>query len=104
MVDRRVESLIICPFMFAGGGFPMMKIKVKEVGDGMHPSEVVVGVKTSSGIECLAVSRMAIEDGSLSIGYPITADNEHYLVELPRETLTGTWRVWVDKDQVIPSF
>jgi hypothetical protein len=90
--------------MFAGGGFPMMKIKVKEVGDGMHPSEVVVGVKTSSGIECLAVSRMAIEDGSLSIGYPITADNEHYLVELPRETLTGTWRVWVDKDQVIPSF
>ena len=46
----------------------MMKIKVKEVGDGMHPSEVVVGVKTRSGIECLSVSRMAIEDGSLSIG------------------------------------
>lgn len=82
----------------------MMKLKVRALGEGMHPSEVVVGVTTRSGLECLSVSRRALKDGSLDIGYPITVDQQLYLVELPRETQTGMWRVWVNEDQVIHSY
>lgn len=79
----------------------MMKVKVQEVGKGLHPSEVVVGVRTNSGLERLVVNKRAIEGGALDIGYPINEDtNNNYLVELPRETQAGSWRVWVPKDQV----
>jgi len=36
----------------------------------------------------------------LEIGYPVGRDEENYLVELPRETSRGFWRVWVAKDKV----
>ena len=79
----------------------MMKVKVQEVGNGLHPSEVVVGVRTSSGVERLVVSRRAVEGGTMDIGYPINQDQDNnYLVELPRETQSGSWRVWISKDQV----
>jgi hypothetical protein len=76
-----------------------MKIKVAEIGEGIHPSEVVVSVKTVDGTENLVVSRRSLKAGSLDIGYPIRTNEDTYLIELPRETLRGQWRVWVKSDQ-----
>ena len=79
----------------------MMKVKVQNMGQALHPSEVIVGVKTNSGIEHLVINKRALVQDALDIGYPINEDtNNNYLVELPRETLSGSWRVWVSKDQV----
>lgn len=78
-----------------------MRVKVETIGEGLHPSEVVVAVDTTEGREQLAVDRRSLHDNSLEVGWPVGTHNGHWLVELPRETFRGAWRVWVARDQVI---
>lgn len=78
-----------------------MRLKVKTIGDGQHPSESVVVLETADGgSEELIVDKRSISNETLRIGYPISRDGDRLLVELPRETLRGSWRVWVKQDLV----
>jgi hypothetical protein len=77
-----------------------MRVKIQDKSPGLHPSEVVVGLRTDEGIERLVVHKRSIKDDGLDIGYPISDKQNQYLIELPRETQSGAWRVWVNKDQV----
>ncbi len=81
-----------------------MKVKINRIGEGLHPNEVVVEVATSDGTQNLVVDRRAIEDEAISVGAPLQQDHDRglLLVELPRETMNGAWRVWVKKDTLIP--
>lgn len=74
-----------------------MRVKIEEVGVGQHPSEKVVKIETTEGPEQLVVDRRSIQEQSLDVGYPVGQHNGHFLVELPRETFRGAWRVWVEK-------
>ena len=77
----------------------MTRIKVREVRTGLHPSEVVVEVRTASGdVEKVVVDRRSIQNGSLAIGYPVAQKDDQFLVELPRESVRGAWRVWVSRE------
>jgi hypothetical protein len=78
-----------------------MRVKIEEVGTGQHPSEKVVKVETVEGPEQLVVDRRSIHEHSLDVGYPVSQHNGHFLVELPRETFRGLWRVWVDKQIIV---
>jgi hypothetical protein len=79
-----------------------MRMRVQEVGPGLHPSEVVVEVQTTEGTERLVIDRTAITDGSLFIGWRSLAQrNGEVLVELPNETMSGTSRIWVRSDDII---
>jgi hypothetical protein len=75
-----------------------LRLKVRKIGEGLHPNDVVVEVETVKGTERLVVDRRAIEANSVSIGMPLRQDKGRILVELPRETMTGAWRVWVRQD------
>jgi hypothetical protein len=84
------------------GRMAMMRLLVEEIGSGLHPSEVIVSVTVADGSkERLVVSRRSLSHNSIPIGWPITEDGDRVLVELPRETQTGAWRVWVKKDRLI---
>jgi hypothetical protein len=73
-----------------------MRVKIQTVGDGLHPSEAIVTVATADGTEEeLVVDKRSIEDGSIRIGYPVDSRGDRFLIELPRETSSGTSRVWV---------
>ena len=73
-----------------------MRVKAQRVAAGLHPNEVIVEVKTTTGTERLVVDKRAFQDNSISVGSPIgMSEQGEYLVELPRETTTGAWRVWV---------
>lgn len=77
----------------------MFRIKVRQLGEGQHPSEVVVAVATADGgEERLIVDRRSLSEDSLAIGYPVGQKDGQYLIELPRETFRGTWRVWVRRE------
>lgn len=78
-----------------------MRVLIEEKGTGQHPSEKVVEVKTLEGPEQLIVDKRSIRDRSLDVGFPVGQQNGHLLIELPRETLRGLWRVWVDKKIVV---
>jgi hypothetical protein len=77
-----------------------MRVKIEEVGKGLHPSEVVVQIATVEGPERLVVDRSSIDDGSIDVENPVGRCNGHYLIELPRETIRGAWRVWIAKDMI----
>lgn len=77
-----------------------MLVKIEEVGDGQHPSERIVKIQTLDGPEQLVVDASSIQEKALEIGYPVGRENGRLLVELPRETFRGVWRVWVEKEIV----
>jgi hypothetical protein len=80
----------------------MYRVKVHTVGDGQHPSEALVSLTTADGLkEELIVDKRSIQEGTVRVGYPIQAQGNRLLVELPRETLRGSWRVWVDKGELV---
>jgi hypothetical protein len=72
-----------------------MRVMVKEEGRGIHPNEVVLSIPTKDGEERLVVHRRSVHDNALEVGYPISEEGDYYLVELPRETMRGLWRIWV---------
>ena len=80
----------------------MPRVKVEQIREGQHPSEVVVAVRTADGgQEKLVVDRRSICNDALEVGYPVGEDGGRLLVELPRESMRGLWRVWVDRESVI---
>lgn len=74
-------------------------VTIELLGEGLHPSERIVSVVVEDGEkELLTVSTDSISENMIEVGYPIAKRNGSYLVELPRETFTGAWRVWVASD------
>lgn len=72
-----------------------MRVKVSKIAKGSHPSEMIVTVDAVTGAEQLVVHERSIENNSLDIGFPINREDSNLLVELPRETVNGAWRIWV---------
>jgi hypothetical protein len=79
----------------------MMRLKVEEIGPGLHPNEAVVRVRTATGVERLVVPRQSISQNSIEIAWPTRSKEKLYLVEFPRETQSGAWRAWVPIDQFL---
>lgn len=78
----------------------MARIAVENVEEGLHPSEVVVTLRTADGtVEEVAVDRQLVEAKQLR-AYLVGQERDRVLVELPRETISGAWRVWMPKASV----
>lgn len=78
----------------------MSRISVETVEEGLHPSEVVVTLRTADGkTEEVAVDRGLVELKKLQ-AYPIGSEKDRVLVELPRETMSGAWRIWMPRELV----
>ena len=75
-----------------------MKLKIREIGGGLHPSEVIVEIDTAEGTDKLVIDSASIQGSAIEVGFPVGKRNGHFLVELPAETSRGKWRVWVAKN------
>ena len=81
-----------------------MRVQVKKLSEGPGPGEVVVEIETTSGgVEEIVLHVRAISEDAIEIGFPIDSLEDSYLVELPRESTSGRWRVWVPNSSVIQS-
>lgn len=79
-----------------------MRVRFTEVAPGLGPSELVVSVLTVEGRqEEVVISRRQANDGSLEVGSPIIDEQAQCLVELPREALSGRWRIWVPRSEIV---
>jgi hypothetical protein len=79
----------------------MFSVRVRLVGDSLHPDECVVAVRTESGNdEILTIDRRSLSDNLLDVGYPVGARNGSVLLEMPRETQRGHWRLWVPRSEI----
>jgi hypothetical protein len=78
-----------------------MRLKVNHVSNGPGPGEVIVEITTANGqTEEVIVDTRSLDAHDIEVGQPIAQRNGHTLVELPRETMSGRWRIWVDNSQV----
>jgi hypothetical protein len=81
-----------------------MRLKVRDTGFASGPSETVVLVTTAEGtVEEVIVDQGSIERSTIEVGFPVAGKDDQWLIELPRETMRGRWRVWVSKDQLVPA-
>ncbi len=78
-----------------------MRVKVRNARQSLHPNETVVEIKTDRGTERLTVAKRDLSANSLEVGSPLAAKGDFLLIELPRETMTGTCRVWVKRNSLI---
>ena len=76
-----------------------MRIKITGREQGSIPSEAVVTIPTSRGPEEVVVHSSQATDDSVEAGF-IGEKGDQVLVELPRETLSGRWQVWIPKTAV----
>lgn len=78
----------------------MSKVKCARIVSGRIPSEKIVRVKTFEGPEEeVLVSNRQIKNQYLLVS-AIHSDGQKVLVELPQESASGRWRLWVDRNLV----
>jgi len=76
-----------------------MRIKITGSEQGSIPSETVVTIATVEGPEEVVVHKSQASSESVEAGL-IGWKGDRALVELPRETISGRWRVWIPKEAV----
>lgn len=77
----------------------MCRIRCEKVMDGPGPNDVVVKVHLATGKweEVVAPSN-AVEGGFLETSSVLDKRERQVLVELPRESASGAWRLWVNEE------
>jgi hypothetical protein len=77
-----------------------MRIKCKQLLEGPGPSEEIVAVTTADGtLEEVVVYTGLVKDGYLQVGPVLGKEADKVLVELPRESASGRWRIWVRESE-----
>lgn len=68
---------------------------------GSIPTEAVVEIPTVGGSEEVVVHTSQVSADSVEVGFIGRKEADgSVLIELPRESVSGRWRVWVPKSEV----
>lgn len=78
----------------------MNKVKCERISDGRVPSEKIAHVLTADGVEEeVFVGPEQTQDGYVFLPEVYT-EQERVLVELPQESSSGRWRLWISRNQI----
>lgn len=79
-----------------------MKVKCERIDDGLIPSERIVRLRTLDGNEeeVMVADTQTSEGRYLEVA-AIYREGSRVLVELPRESSTGHWRLWLNSSLVV---
>ena len=78
-----------------------MLVKVTVLAAGHGPSEQLIGVRTAGGdLEQVIVSRRVLRGSAIEVGQALVQEGGNILVELPRESTSGKWRIWVPESEI----
>ena len=79
-----------------------MLIRCTSIEDGPGPSEATVAVLTIEGVrEEVVLSKRLLQGAAMDVGAALHHETGKYLIELPRESASGRWRIWVPESEVI---
>ncbi|WP_437276682.1 hypothetical protein WME90_36340 [Sorangium sp. So ce375] len=79
-----------------------MKIRAELIMDGPGPNERLIKVTTADGrSEEVVVHENSFSNGYLQTSRPLAVKDKRALIELPRESVSGNWRLWVKEDAVV---
>jgi hypothetical protein len=74
-----------------------MRIKFNNRRDGPIPSETVVTITTVGGTEDVIVHQSQADASTVEVGFIREKEDGSLLVELPRETMSGRWRISIPR-------
>jgi len=77
----------------------LSKVKAEKVSKGMIPSERFVLIRTAEGYDEQVPAHESQVVGKYLLVSKIYEEDDKILVELPRESSTGCWRIWVPRDR-----
>jgi hypothetical protein len=80
-----------------------MFIECTTLLEGPGPSEKIVKIQTAEGThEEVAVYKGLVKGNFLEVGPAIVKDRDtdRVLIELPTESASGRWRIWVSKSSI----
>jgi hypothetical protein len=78
-----------------------MRVKCKQVQKNIGPSETLIEIETIKGRpEEVIVHNSSLTDDLVEV-YRIAQDGPSVLVELPRESVVGNWRIWIPQQAVV---
>jgi hypothetical protein len=80
----------------------VVKLKYALIAEGPGPSEAVVAIrKADGGNEQMIVHEPSVtKENGIDVAGAIAREDNRVLVELPRESLAGNWRVWVPAEDL----
>lgn len=79
----------------------MLLMRCDVLATGPGPSERVVAIETIDGKEEIVLHSSAmVSQDQFEVGI-LGYENDRVLVELPRESASGRWRVWVPKASLL---
>ncbi len=78
----------------------MYKVKAK-IKRGAIKSERVAYIKTAGGISTEVILNAAQTGHNHIQAAEIARDKNDVLIELPQETSSGHWRIWVNRNQIL---
>lgn len=79
-----------------------MRLRVTRLAEGPGPGEVVVEVTTMTGAtEQVIVHVTGMVGDTIDVGYPLASNEDQRLIELPRESESGKWRLWVPQSAMV---
>ena len=79
-----------------------MRIRAYKVREGPQLGQIVIAVITADRRkETVIIDQHALKDGTIDVGRPIGRAKDRVLVELPRQTTSGIWRVWISGDVAV---
>lgn len=71
-----------------------------EVSEGLTPSEKIVRIPVhGGGIEEVSLDSSFVNQDTVTVAL-VGRGDDYSLVELPRETATGKWRIWVPNSKI----
>ena len=74
----------------------MARVGVKKVMDGPGPDETIISIAIKGGgEEEVILPKSFVQDDTVEVGR-VGGNNDSVLIELPQESATGSWRLWVD--------
>lgn len=78
-----------------------MLLRCRTLAEGPGPYEAVVEIKVEGGTEEVVVHSKSVKGGAIEVGSVLAEKAGYSLVELPRESSSGKWRVWVPKAEIL---
>jgi hypothetical protein len=77
-----------------------MRLKCHTLMQGPGPSEATVGISTADGMDEVVVDASLVHNDELEVSRVLERTKDRALVELPRESASGRWRVWVPRSEL----
>jgi hypothetical protein len=78
----------------------MNRVKAK-ILRGSTRSERIAYITTAEGVRTEVLLSAAQTGSNHILASEVARDNNNVLIELPQETSSGDWRVWVNKNQIL---